>query len=1073
MHSSMNRNEAYLIIGLLLSMSQIALGQNRTTDQQEFFETRIRPVLVEQCYSCHNSTETAEADVALDSRDGIRSASSQGTIVVPGDVKQSVLLKVIRHEIDGLEMPPDGPRLSDATIADFRKWIEMNAPDPRDQPPSETELAENTSWDAKFERRKQWWSLQPLQQVSPPAGNAKHPIDRFLDQKLSQEGLEPAVAADRRTVLRRLSYVLTGLPPTPAEMHEFIADSRDDAFELQVQRLLASDRFGERWARHWMDWVRYADSHGSEGDPAIPHAYRYRDYLIRALNADVPYDQLLREHVAGDLLTEPRINADLELNESAIGPAHWRMVFHGFAPTDALDEKVRFTDDMINVFSKAFQGLTVSCARCHDHKFDAISQADYYALFGVLASCRPALIDVNTPEKKETNKGDLTELKQQLREQLAEYWIDSVEQITSSLIVPPEGDDLRPLQQLIKDCLSEEASLGDSWADWKGRLVAESDAALENEKKNLIDWDLTTREASDSWFAYGNGLPSGGVLPAGDLMIVDMEGDEPQIRILPAGIHANTLSTKHSAVFTSPRIMLEEECDVWLLIQGNGKSTVRYAVQNYPRNGTVYPISVINNDQWHWKRFNVKYWQGDEIHLELATARDAPLQVRNSDRSWFGIRRAVLRPFGSAPPTNQTLAELLPLLGSNDSPQTVEDLQRYLSTTLEVLLSNWRSAKLSDEEALFLDGLIQAGQLPREYPNEIRNLFQRYRELEAEVPLPQRVPGLAEADAFDQPLYERGNHRKALKPIPRRYLSAIDATNYETAQSGRIELAANLVDPKNPLTARVIVNRLWHYAYGQGLVRTPDNFGRLGEIPSHPELLDFLANQFMNDGWSIKQMLAFMLTAEGWRRSSGASELAEQTDPDNRFLSHAHVLRLDAESIRDSLLSTAGMIDFAMFGPAVNANSDSNRRSVYVACRRNSLDQFLSTFDAPVPFATKGRRDITNVPAQALTMMNSEVVTRIANHWADKALSDNAAQQPAQAIQSMFERALGRQATPGELQAFVDYLAAQQKQADEIRTQRAAPDGQAENLGDPPSEHDMWRGIALAIFNLKEFIYLD
>ncbi|HAV62362.1 MAG TPA: hypothetical protein DCY13_08370, partial [Verrucomicrobiales bacterium] len=343
-----------------------------TARQLEFFESRIRPVLVQECYECHRSEGKRKGGLALDHREALRRGGDSGPAIVPGNPDGSLLLKAIRHENEDLQMPKSGAKLGDAAIADFAEWIRSGAADPRDHPPTEEEIARDSDWPAVRERRKLWWSFQPIQAHEPPpaaAGASRHPVDRFINARLQEQGLPAAPPASREVLIRRLSYQLRGLPPTPEEIATFVADTDPAAYEKLVDRYLASPQFGERWARHWMDWLRYAESHGSEGDPMIPYAWRYRDYLIRALNADVPYDQLVKEHLAGDLLPAPRLNGELGLNESAIGPAHLRMVFHGFAPTDALDELVRFTDDQINVVSKAFLGLTVSCARCHDHKF--------------------------------------------------------------------------------------------------------------------------------------------------------------------------------------------------------------------------------------------------------------------------------------------------------------------------------------------------------------------------------------------------------------------------------------------------------------------------------------------------------------------------------------------------------------------------------------------------------------------------------------------------------------------------------------------------------------------------------
>ncbi|MEL7338740.1 MAG: DUF1549 domain-containing protein, partial [Planctomycetota bacterium] len=303
------------LTSLTVLLSENAWGDDQALSaaQREFFENRIRPVLVEHCYACHNSIDSAESGLSLDFREGTLAGGDNGPVLVIGRPDKSRILATMRHEIDGLEMPDGGAKLDDAVIDDFKTWIEMGAPDPRETPPSADELAEQTSWERTLHRRKQWWSFQPIRATVPPTiAGIHHPIDRFIANRWKVEGIEPAAPADARTLVRRLYFNLTGLPPTPADLSKWVGRIQDDSsgvsLEELVDELLSSERFGERWARHWMDWFRYAESHGSEGDPRLENAWLYRDYLIRALNADIPYDQLVREHIAGDLLKAPRID---------------------------------------------------------------------------------------------------------------------------------------------------------------------------------------------------------------------------------------------------------------------------------------------------------------------------------------------------------------------------------------------------------------------------------------------------------------------------------------------------------------------------------------------------------------------------------------------------------------------------------------------------------------------------------------------------------------------------------------------------------------------------------------------
>ncbi|MEQ8789977.1 MAG: DUF1553 domain-containing protein [Pirellulaceae bacterium] len=1035
-------------VAVLLSGANVLRAAKPTPAQLEFFENYIRPVLTAQCYECHNSRDAQEGGLALDHRAALLAGGDSGKAVAPGKPAESLLLKILRHEVEGLEMPQGGEKLSNDVVEQFEKWIAMGAPDPRDKPPSAAELAEATSWEAIRAKRMAWWSFQPLKKPLVPdvaeAVWSAHPIDRFVLARLQAEGLTPARPADRGMLLRRLCFAITGLPPTPAQLEAFAHDDRPDAYERLVDELLDSEAFGERWARHWMDWVRYAESHGSEGDPAIPHAYRYRDYLIRALNADVPYDQLVREHIAGDLLPEPRINEELGINESAIGPAHWRMVFHGFAPTDALDEKVRFTDDQINVFSKAFLGLTVSCARCHDHKFDAISQRDYYALFGILGSTHPATIDVNTQPRQQLHKQELSRLKGELRETLAVAWLEEADAAVAKLLEPTgywktaieqASDPSHVLNPWVK-------FNGDGWKELRAQAELEQRAVEEHRRRDYtLRWNLADGDDFDLWFTSGNS--SGGEGPRVAEFTITANGERIVDRVFPAGFLSHGLSTRHRAVLASPRFQLDGEHDLWIRVAGDGDALARYVVQNYPRRGTVYPVTELKDGQWRWQKYDLSYWNGEQLHLEFTTAPDTAILVTGNDRSWFGVREAVLVPHGEpGPPTTENVwLEVMSADADSDdaAPATREAFAKRYARAMRLAVEAWRQGEMTDRQAFFLDGLLAAGLLPNRPPEvpAAAPLLAEYRRLEAKVPLPTRVPGLMEADAFDQPLFVRGDHRLPGQPVPRRFLEAIDPTPYETGDSGRLELARDLLRPDNPFTARVAANRIWHYLFGQGIVPTTDNFGRLGETPSHPELLDYLAVRLRENGWSIKDAVRFMVTSKTWRLDSRPSDEAKRLDPSNRLLSHGNVRRLDAESIRDNLLAVSGRLDRAMYGPGVAANFGSTRRSVYVRVFRNSLDELLAVFDAPVPFATQGRRDVTNVPAQSLTLLNDPFLHRLAGDWAAKSIGKAEHKNAAALVEQMFYEALARRPTPEErnaLVAFVESLSRQYATAGESHT---------------------------------------
>ncbi len=999
----------------------------------EFFESNIRPVLIDQCYECHNSAESAEGGLALDHRQALLKGGDNGAVLVPGKPAESRLLAVLRHEVEGLEMPQGAAKLDDRVLTNFEQWIAMGAPDPRDKPPSDEEIEAATAWEAVLEKRKRWWSFQPILASDPPDVSnenwSDHAIDRFVLAKLEDQELEPVARADAQTLVRRLFFVLIGLPPTPEEVQrwqEVVAEPK--GYEQLVDHLLARPQFGERWARHWMDWIRYAESHGSEGDPSIDNAWHYRDYLIRALNDDIPFDQLVREHVAGDLLERPRINEVLAINESRIGPAHWRMVFHGFAPTDALDEKVRFTDDQINAFSKAFLGLTVSCARCHDHKFDAISQRDYYALFGILASCRPGRVAIDTDEQLNRNREQLAELKPQIRRALANDW----QQVADSL-----ADELLGSNGLPKDAKEADHPLhlwflvqkdidnGKDFATaWQKHVDVQRSQYEKRTMRELPErsrrWDLSDPADYAQWFSTGNGLgeaPS----PAGEFTVAT-DGDNALTRIYPAGVYSHALSTKYAARLTSADVHLDGEYELWLQVLGDGGSSVRYVVQDYPRNGTVYPVPALK-PEWKWQKLDLTYWDGDRIHIELTSGPDAPLLVKSNPRSWFGVREVLLLPKGSPSPASVDGEAFDPLFETTQDspPKTFAELAACYAETLSVAITAWAEGSSTDSQAIFLEGCLARGLLPNRLAklSTARPLIERYRGLEDEVVIPTRVPGLEETVARDQPLYHRGDHKQPMDEVPRRFLEAIDMTSYDTQLSGRRELAEDLVRDDNPLTRRVIVNRIWHHLFGEGIVATPDNFGSLGRSPTHPELLDWLATRFVADGWSLKSMIRQMVTSQTWQLDSNPPEAAGQLDPENNLLSHSNVRRLEAEAIRDAMLSVSGKLNTTMYGKP--SGGASNRRSVYVEVKRNSLDPFLRVFDFPEPFTATGRRNVTNVPAQSLTMMNDERVSELASSWGTRVNSDLSLNQE-QRIEQMFLQAFGRRPTSSEVSEIAAYL---------------------------------------------------
>ena len=1103
----------FAFLCVIASVDVAAAGEG-----EDLFEKVIRPYLIERCYECHGTRGTHEHDLSLDWAGGMREGGFSGPAVVPGKPAESMIMAALRHEND-LLMPKGGPKPSAEIVRAFERWIALGAPDPRSMPPSADELAKETSWDAIFARRKQWWSLQPIKRPAVPSRDSAaatwlaasdHPVDRFLAAKLAAAGIAPAGEADPDTLLRRATFALTGLPPTTEERSAFHADTAPDRWEKLVDRLIASPHFAEHWARHWLDCVRYCETHGSEGDPAIPHAWRYRDWCIRAIRDDVPVDRFIREQIAGDLLPDPRIDSATGVNESALGIGHLRMVPHGFTPTDALDEMVTFTDNQIDVISKAFLGLTVSCARCHNHKFDAISQADFYALFGVLASCRPALIHADAPGARKEHRAELATIKAAIRPALADTWTQSVESLPAAL-----G---RAAADALANVVAAKATLADATTPKEGEPAKpeaekQARAALEKAEKRLATfrkpdhplsalvrlegltgeprqaaWSALRAEAGrlsgtdiqpgnvpppETWLRYGTGVE--GPSRSGEFRI-EPAGEQFITRLLPAGIHSNLLVASDGAVLHSPRFVVEND-SIRLLVAGEGQARVRLVVRNFPRDQRLlYPAATLEKGVPQWITLSTKYWRGEEAHLEIATAGDLPVEKVDGTRSWFSIIAVDTGngepPTVGLPPTS--LFNILPTDGADITDVAPSDsvaLAALYQRAVRPAIAAWRNGTATDREVRLLDALLDIDALPADVAGvpDVAEKVARYRTLDSGLAPPVRAPGVVESPAFDQPLYVRGNHKQPADPVPRRFLEAIDPRPFVANESGRRELADRLVAADNPLTPRVFVNRAWHHLFGRGIVATVDNFGQMGDLPSHPELLDFLASQFVAptavdstgsppQPWSLKSLVRLLATSRAFRLAVQPSDSARRLDAVNSLFSHARLRRLEGESIRDALMAVSGGLDRRPFGPSDAGGS--SRRAIYLGIIRNQPHPFLSAFDPPSTQSTQGRRDESHVPAQALVLMNSPFVKDLAMKRAERLASESRDQAVDQRVERLFVEMLGREPTAAERTASLAWI-------DDLATQHGVS---AERVA---AHAPLWADVVHALFNTEEFIHVD
>ncbi len=1026
----------------------LSSAANAQTDlqKQEFFEAKIRPVLVEHCYKCHNSHGKQGGDLTLDFRQGLRKGGFSGPTIVLDDINSSPLLQSLKHQNE-LRMPKDGAKLSAQVIADFEKWIRDGAFDPRDKAPTAAELDAAISWKAVLQRRTKWWSFQPVANPGLPSlrSSSNHPVDLFIRQRLQQEKLPSAESAEALTLLRRVSFALTGLPPTLELIEKYGQDLNDDAYEALVDELLASPKFGEHWARHWMDVIRFTDSHGSEGDPAIPFTYRYRDYLIRAFNQDVSYMQLVREHIAGDLLENPRFNQEGTLNESLIGAGHYRFVPHGFSPVDPVAELITFNDNQVDVISKAFLGLTVSCARCHDHKFDAISQQDYYRFFGIFDNLRPALRSADTPAILEQDKAKLKSLKQEIKVVMARNWMKTADQLPELLRrdsaqtgrwlkqieAAKENSQTSPLFEFQQLQSLEGEELSSRWKElqqqWMAARQKEQDFFAQDLGRR---WDLSDPTQAAEWIKTGNGTHHQISAPGSFSVLVS--GEQILDNIHEGGIYTHGLSTRHNGILQSPEFPIDFQ-KMWFRYAGAGGVRARPAVENYPRVlGLLYKGNEPNSITPQWQQHDMVFFTGNSAHFELATAGDLPIERKNNDRSWWGITDFVVTREGQTAPENTP--NRLAALFQDDITSWDELIQAYRET-LKAAIQAWAENRLTDQQARFLGFFVRNNLLPNHLSNNpaAEPLVKQYRAIDNTLPVPTRVPGVIDRHGVDHPLWVRGNPKVLADDVPRGFLEAFGQSRYDTSGSGRLELAADLTKPDNPLVGRVIANRIWHYLFGRGIVPTPDNFGRLGQQPTHPYLLDYLVQYMAKHDWSFKQTIKHIVLSHTYRQSS----VNNKTDSDqaSTLLAQFPINRLDAEAIRDAILQSSGLLESRMYEGSVNGGS--NRRSLYVAIRRNNIDPFMRAFDFPDPTTTMGARNNTNVPAQSLTLLNSELVINRAKAFADSVLNDAAYPQQADKIANMFLRTLSRPPSAQELAASQDFLATLIRDNEEQHTEIA------------------------------------
>jgi cytochrome c553 len=1083
-------------------------AQTTADDGLEFFEKRVRPQLVTHCYGCHSAqAKEIKGELRLDVKNGWQLGGESGRpAIVPGEPDKSLLIRVVRHDDDVSAMPPNQPKLSDQIIADLTSWVQIGAPDPRDNAVERQD--EPTEWEAVYQSRLDWWSLRPVEpdssQIAVPA--VQHSdwvytdVDRFILAKLQEKSLLPAPEADRRTLLRRLSFALTGLPPTPVITERFALDASPGSYDLLVDVLLDSPHFGERWARHWMDVVHYSDTHGYEWDVPAKNAWRYRDYLIRSLNTDVPYRQLVLEQLAGDLLPfdEARIDPATGMNESLIGPMALRLGERRHGDNAAAEgisqESVAI---MIDTIGKAFLGTTLACAQCHDHKLDAVEQRDYYALAGVLMSTRYSARTLDAVDPNGAVIEELRQIKTALRTELAQLWTDALRLGERDGVV----EKIRALSAGEEPSTAFPTSLAEFWKRSLSSPVTAAEFTPERSRrvtanrKNLsLLADFTREDGANGWRWDGFGMQHG-LARAGEITVSDQR-DDSVMQLLPAGRFSHVWSQRLAGSLQSPQ--LDPQSPITFSVQ---MVAGQFSSQSFIVDRALHSerLKFMDQPTLGWSAFTAGNFDSLEgtpdrsarlVYLEFATKalnNYFPPRVNYGGiteeecadpRSWFGVTRVYQHSAGQTP--HDELDRFVPLFEElNEEKEWAYRLAKLLRAAVE----RWSTGACTSEDVRLVNDALQLKLLPNDLTASptMTRLVEEYRAVEKRL-LPDRTIGSAADwnEGRNERIGIRGSYTELGDEVKRsapRFLVSHHRDSAPsisaTSSSGRLELARTIVDDRNPLTARVYVNRVWHYLFGEGLVRTPDDFGHLGELPTHSELLDYLAARFMRDGWSTKRLIKLLVTSAVWRQSSIVDSKAIAIDPENRLWHYRPMRRLEAEAVRDAMLAVSGRLDRGLYGLPVEpyrAAEDTSkrllqgpldgdgRRSLYIEMTLMEPPRFLALFNQPLPKQTVGRRDITNVPDQALALLNDPFVIAMSKHWSQRLVRDGAT-SPKQRARWMLAAALARPPSAEETSRLVKLVR---------RTARLRESTGEALLNCQPA----WQDAAHAIFNLKEFIYV-
>ena len=1038
----------------------------------EFFEKRVRPILIDHCYKCHGEPgQKIKGGLRLDTRDALLKGGDSGkSAVVPGKPDESLLIIAVQYANDDLKMPPKG-KLSDAQVADLVAWVKMGAPDPR------TAVAAAATARLDLAEARKWWAYQPpdAHQVPTPRDNAwaHNDIDRFILARLEARGLSPAPPADRRTLIRRATFDLIGLPPTPAEVQSFLDDDSPDAFARVIDRLLASPRYGERWGRHWLDLVRYTDSFdsrvlGGTGDCA--DAWRYRDWVVKAFNADLPYDRFVTMQLAGDLLP---YDPDGVTATSVLAIGNW-----GNGDSDKRKQLTDIVDDQVDLVGRALLGLTIACARCHDHKFDPISTEDYYGLAGIFFSShinpkpgpptagseilRIPLLSPQQREQRQRDQARLAELKKQ------------IERLTDEHVAA-----------LAREMLPR----------MRDYLLAAADFAKQHGGEDALDRFAASRQLDPrilrQWLSYLEPAGASTNLKLFAEPVTNVRGiaglhawkhpgnvDTPSLTAnstdQPISFITITLPPKSVAIHPSPKdgvaVAWKSPASLRVRLRGrvadadpNCGNGIDWSLKLRSASGARSALSsgsIANGGAMPFSdaRLNdISVSPGDLIELHVlpkgdyscdTTTVELELSDLTAGRAWKLPADVVDNITLSNPHPGRSgssgLWHFYDLAGQAQSAELAPD--STLFSWVRAVASKAERAQLERTADAVQAALLSTPPADAGLHRELTNLRSPFwaaarRHFTASDPvaslkseestltksLAQPIPtthgirdgGCPETEHAGAPhdvaVHIRGRYDRLGAIVPRRFPQVLagDSQPPITQGSGRLQLAQWLTSPSNPQTARVMANRIWQHHFGHGLVRTPNNFGMLGTRPTHPELLDQLALKFVESGWSIKAMHRMIMLSSTYQQSSRGGKDAIKSDPDNLLFARFSRRRLEAEALRDALLAAGGSLDLTPGGPAVRDLS-SPRRTLYLMTVRSDRSTYRTLFDAADPNSIIDQRTDSTVAPQALFLLNHPFVLDQANRLATLARQQGG--DDLQRINWLYYRIYSRPPGPQEVQ---------------------------------------------------------